>query len=151
MLRTQPCLALIPQSIPHARTGALLGGGERTSDGPQHVFLGCIRPAHCSHLHKRIFQAACSRAHCSLWISPSISHLRDSKDRTTPKATQTAETATIWGRSLIYMRTLTSHKHSQAAVSKQPVPVLHFERCPVCHHTVHTNQESSVPASVASS
>ena len=48
MLRTQPCLALKPQSIQHPRTGALLGGRERTSDGPQRKFLGYSSPAHFS-------------------------------------------------------------------------------------------------------
>lgn len=78
-----------------------------------------------------------------------ISHLRDSGDRATPKATQTAGTATSWGRSLIYMRTLTSRERSQAGVSRQPVPVFHFERCPVCPPMVHPNQEGSVPAFAA--
>ena len=79
-----------------------------------------------------------------------ISHLGDSRDRATPKATQAAGTATSWGRSLIYMRTLTILESLQAGVSRQTVPVFHFERCPVCHPTVHPNQEGSAPASAAS-
>lgn len=54
VLRTQPCLALKPQSIPRPRTGALLGGGERTSDGPQHRCLKYPSPACFCH-PRRVF------------------------------------------------------------------------------------------------
>ena len=144
MLRTQPCLALKLHSIPHPRTRALLGGRERTSNGPQHRFLGHTSPAHFSHL-QRAFSRLLAAEPLAVLDQP-ISHLRDSRDR----ATQTAGTATSWGRSLIYTRTLKSHERSQAGVSRQPVPLFHFERCPVCHPMVHPNQEGSVPALAAS-
>lgn len=148
MLRTQPSLALKPHSIPHPWTRALLGGGERTSDGPQHRFLGYTSPA-CFLICRDNF-AGCLQQSPLQSLDQPISDLRDSGDRATPKATQTAGTATSWGRNLIYMRALTSRERWQAGVSRQPVPVFHFDRCPVCHPTVHPNQEGSVPAFAAS-
>lgn len=78
MLRTQPCLALKPHSIPHPRTTALLWGGERTSDGPQHRFLGLHQPSMLFLICREHFPG------CLQSLDQPNSHLRDSEEREPP-------------------------------------------------------------------